>query len=519
MEKSSPMMIALIRKARRDKSRNDIEFFASYYLSHILDNKTPPFHIEIRKILTLEKRIGIAAPRGFAKSTNVQVIYAIWCLLFNRNDDILSISQSGEMAEDWIRKVKFELDGNDKIREDFGGILRWGEKDSKRWTNSHIVISEITENKEEKVYSQMRARGRGCQVRGLRPTRVFCDDLEDEELVRSEEQRRFLKEWFLKSLLNVLKFDQQLIVIGTVLHPLALIADIIGKKEEFKGWYTKKYVALENGKSLWQDRFPVKDLERRKAEIGTYAFESEFQNNPISSETCLWRPEWILRYSKPPRIVRKYAALDPAATEKESGDYSAMCCIGEGTDGFFYELETVRGHWGTFELIKQTIDFYLRNKPIRFGIELQAFQGFMKDVLIREAKKRGVVIPLESMQLGNYREGGKGTKQATDKYTRAMSVIHFWEQGQVKLRTQQLVEELSMFPTGSHDDTVDACVYAMKLFMKYTQTTTMISSANSNIPVPRIGVSSFEIKEGQMPNLVAEDMKNGAGLRDWRIGG
>ena len=131
MDDKKLLLQAAVRKTRRDKGRADIEFFASHYLSHILDNKTPPFHIEIRKALLTEKRIGIAAPRGFAKSTNVQVIYAIWCLLYNRGDDILSISQSSEMAEDWIRKVKFELDGNEKIREDFGNLLRWGEKDSK----------------------------------------------------------------------------------------------------------------------------------------------------------------------------------------------------------------------------------------------------------------------------------------------------------------------------------------------------------------------------------------------------
>ena len=36
-------------------------------------------------------------------------------------------------------------------------------------------------------------------------------DLEDEEMVRSEEQRKFHKEWFLGALLNVLKIDQQLV--------------------------------------------------------------------------------------------------------------------------------------------------------------------------------------------------------------------------------------------------------------------------------------------------------------------
>src|SRR3990167_6618288 len=101
------LQAAILRKKRRDGAKADIEYFASYYLSHILSNKTPAFHIEIRKMLFSHKRLGIAAPRGFAKSTNVQIIYAIYCLLFNRGEDILSISQSSIMAEDWVRKTKF----------------------------------------------------------------------------------------------------------------------------------------------------------------------------------------------------------------------------------------------------------------------------------------------------------------------------------------------------------------------------------------------------------------------------
>src|SRR3990167_11019764 len=89
---------ALQRTQRRNQARADIEFFTSYYLSHVLENKTPAFHIEIRKMLFKHNRLGIAAPRGFAKSTNVQIIYAIYCLLFNRGEDILSISQSSIMA-------------------------------------------------------------------------------------------------------------------------------------------------------------------------------------------------------------------------------------------------------------------------------------------------------------------------------------------------------------------------------------------------------------------------------------
>lgn len=456
---------ALEKKARRLQAKDDIEFFAKYYLPHILLDKTPAFHKEIRSMIFKYNRLGIAAPRGFAKSTNVQIIYAIYCLLFNSGEDILSISQSAQMAEDWVRKIKFELEGNEKIKADFGGILQWGDKDSKRWTADHLVIQQ-----QGQVFSQIRARGRGCQVRGLRPTKVFCDDLEDDELIRSDDQRRYLQEWFLGALYNVLKSDQQLIVIGTILHPLSLISKIIERKDQFKDWETKKYKAIQDdGTSLWPARFPLKDLLHTKEAIGTYAFEAEFQNNPIGSGICLWRPEWIVMQKVAlPDIKMKVAALDPAASEKEAADCSAISCFGLGYDGKIYEIETIKGRWGTFELIDQCIRFYQKHLPMRFGIEQAAFQSFMKPVLIKEARDKGIFMPVESISLGKYSPNEKEKKFSRDKYTRALSIIHLYEQDLVRLRSPQLVDQLRLFPTGSEDDMVDASVYALKLLMKYS---------------------------------------------------
>lgn len=506
---------AILRKARRDRARQDIQFFSEYYLPHILENKTPLFHKEIIRLLQSENRLGIAAPRGFAKSTIVQIIYNLHCLLFNEGEDILTISQSSQLAEDWVRKIKIELESNERIQEDFGSLLQWGEKLSKRWTSDHLVIQ-----KEGRPFSQIRARGRGCQVRGQRPTKVICDDLEDETLVRSEEQRRYLKEWFLGALLNVIKTDQQLVLIGTILHPLSLISEIIEKKDQFQEWTTRKYKALKNGKSLWEDRFPVQDLLKRKFEIGTYAFESEYQNNPIASDICLWRPEFIKKYDNLPEIKIKFAALDPAISTKESADYSAMSCYGVGKDDKIYEIETIKGRWGTWDLIDRMIKFYLKHKPVRFGIEEVAFQSVIKAVLLREARKYGIVFPAESITLGKYTGKEKNKKVSNDKYTRAFSIIHFYERGLVYLKTQDLIDQLSMFPIGSEDDMVDASVWCIKMIIKYSPVSVMVENPSRLLSKDRI---NYEIKRSEegidtIPAFcTVED-----GLRpkrDWRAGG
>jgi len=362
----------------------------------------------------------------------------------------------------------------------------------------------------------MRARGRGCQVRGLRPTCVVCDDLEDEEEVRSEEQRKFHKEWFLGALLNTLKTDQQLVVIGTILHPLSLLAEIIGKREQFEKWETRKYQALENGKSLWAARFPVADLLKRKSEIGTYAFEAEYQNNPISSDTCLWKPEWVKKYEKlPEKIIKVFAALDPATSTKESSDFSAIVVMGVGEDNNIYELFSDRGHWGTWELIDKIIKTQKDYNPIRFGIEEGALTNIIRPVLIKKTEMdKTLRIPLESISLGRYTGEQRKIKQATDKYSRALSVIHYWEQGAVYLKNQDLIDEIATFPTGSHDDFVDACVYCVKMIMRYSPISVMIKREE------RQGeIKSFRMVNDQMPCLAPPISETFGRIKNsWKLG-
>lgn len=491
-ERSEEELISYIRAIRRERARQNILLFLDYYLSHIKENATPEFHKEIYQLLKTEKRLGLAAPRGFAKSTTVDLVYTLHCLLFNRGEDILLISASSQMAEDWLRKIKSEFDNNERIKEDFGGVLTWGEGETSKWTNNHIVVE-----RNGSVFSQLRARGRGCQVRGLRPTKVFCDDLEDEELTRSEEQRKFLKQWFLGALLNVLSVNQQLIVIGTILHPLALLSDIVGKKDEFVGWTTKKYTALNlEGESLWQDRFSVEFLQNRKKEIGTYAFEAEYQNNPITSDICLWKSEWLVDYQSLPEIKDMYTGIDPATSTKESADYTGLVCWGIGTDNRIYEIESVKGRWGTWDFIEQILNHFIKykSKLRKIGTEKEKIEQVIKPVLLVEARKRGLYPPLQSIEFGSYREGEK--RASRDKFSRAMTVIHLFEQDIVRLKPKSILkEQLLTFPTGSEDDLVDAAVHGLHLIIRYSGNVKVIKTLRETRNI----VNSFEVKDNTIP--------------------
>lgn len=447
---------ALLKELAFLRSREDLWFFGKTYLSHLLTQETPEFHREIARMFQMEKRLGIAAPRNHGKTTLIQILGNLHTLLTGQDEAILSVSNTADLAKETVRRIKLELESNEKIRRDFGEILRWGSEISTKWTEEHITLHDP---KTGRIVNQLRAKGWGGQIRGLRPTRVVCDDLEDRETVVSEDQRNKLKDWFLSVLLGSLKPDQRLAVVGTMLHPLSLLASIIGQKGEFRSWTVRKYRALEGGSPLWPERWSKEELERQKEQLGTYTFSQEFQNDPIPAETVLVKPDMVKRFAEMPEFVRIVGACDPAVSTKTSADYTAMVWIGVTKDNDFYEVRSRRGRWILEELVRYILDDAIQLNPEEFVLETIGFQQILKQVLIREARLRNVRLPIREVTLGKYSE--KKTKEPQDKYSRLFKVLPYFEQGRVYLKNEDLIEELLLFPTGSHDDLVDALVYAL----------------------------------------------------------
>ncbi len=502
-----PKEQAIIELLRVKRCERDIIYFAETYLKHLLKSKTPEFHKEIYALLR-ETRLAVAAPRGFAKSTIVQKIYGLWLILTQKNVDVLTISASGSLATEWVIWMRNELETNDLLRNDFDYLV-WGDQKSQKWTETHITIDTM----EGKILNQLRAKGRGCQVRGFRPTHVLCDDLEDDDQVRSSEQREKLKEWFLGALLNTLTLDQQLIVIGTILHPLALLNDIIARKKEFKGWTTKKYKALVDGKSIWKERWPTKKLFERKAEIGTYKFEAEFQNNPMASTHQLIKNEWIKTWKKLPKDLTKYLIIDPAISQKEEADETGMVILGIDEEKDIYEVESRAGKWGIWEIRDNLLDLYKKHNPVKIGIEAIAYQQVLKPIFLKEGKERGFYLPIQQITLGSYSGTQKKRKEPKDKFTRAMGITHMFENGWVFLKSQKLIDQTILFPTGDKDDLFDAMVYGLHMIMKYSKKTAIFKDKSERL---RQKVTSFEVKDKQMPCLAPPPGKYRVGGRDWR---
>src|SRR3990167_1643363 len=442
-------LLETISQVKKQKSEFDLAFFIDNFIPHLAPVTRPPFHKEIISILqggNITRQL-FQAPRGFAKSSIVSRFFPLWLAVYGKKKDIFLVSATISLAKENLRFLRQELETNEEL------IRAFGELKSDKWTEEQLNLSNGV---------IIRAKGRGFQIRGFRPDVIVCDDLEDEEVMYSKEQRDKMEEWFFRTLLPSLKPDQALLYVGTMLHPASLMAKL-RDKEEFQ---VRSYKAITEGRSIWEELWPTALLLKLQKEIGTYAFEAEYQNNPLSRESQPIHPEYLESVKIGGEVEHSVLAFDPAISEKDSADNRAIVLMGRTTEGF-RELHSEKGKWGIDEQVDRIIALYEDMKPERILIEEVAYQKVFRTILTSKAREKKLFLPISTASLSGSYNPNSTDKRPKDKYTRLLSVVHLFEQKKVEVKNPDLVSELLSFPYGDHDDMVDACVYALQWLMSY----------------------------------------------------
>jgi len=439
---------ALSENEEKEQAREDFVFFCQTFLSHIFRKPFAEFQLEIVNYLQDEnmKRVVIAAPREHGKTSLVFLGYVLWASLYGKHKYILVIASSEEQAKEQLFNIKLEIEANHRILEAFGDMK------TSVWSSNRLQLASGT-------YIVARGAGssiRGLVKRGLRPDLIILDDIEKDLHKESATMRKKLKEWFYRAVMGLSK-DAKVFVIGTILHYDSLLNELIDKGQSL-GWFAKKYKAiLPDGTLLHPYLWSAEDLEKKRQEIGSVAFASEYMNEPMSSEDKLFKEEWISYYEEVE--IDKLditVGVDPA-TGKARGDYSAVVAVGKDKrTGNIYTLYTFNKHSSPNQLIETLIELYKRYKPRTIIFEEVAFQEVYKKFVLEIASQQGVHLPI------------KGIKPKGPKEVRAQKLSPLVENGILKFRKEhkELVQQLTEFPFSAHDDLVDALVYAVEALEK-----------------------------------------------------
>ena len=281
-------------------------------------------HREIFKVLDDDniRKALILAPRGFGKTSIVQLGYAAKRILFRESRYVVPISCSAAQAVNQTEALKRELMSNTTIARLFGSNLKgdWFGKD--QWVTSTGIC--------------VMPRGSGQQVRGLlygdyRPDLILIDDLEDAEGVRSEEQRQKTKEYMYADVMNSVDMKDmswRLIMIGTMLHEDAFVANVLDEwmaaKEAGRepDWHVVHLsICDENYHSNWPDVFPDKKLmemvENYRSRGLLDVFAREYMNLPVAGDSN-FKKEFFQYYNEADLEKKKgivnLLLIDPAKT-------------------------------------------------------------------------------------------------------------------------------------------------------------------------------------------------------------
>lgn len=439
-----------------DNCYYDIEYFARFFFPHIVNKPAGDFHLEIYEDLQDAKYYACAAPRGHAKSTLGLVIYAMHFALFKRTGDVTLLSASESfIINEIVRVIKREFETNLKLKACFGDMQ------TKKWSETYFVL---------KNGIAFEAGGIGGQLRGGRRGLICLDDLESNESVESEEQREKLRNRINKELIPKLLPEGQIIYFGTLISPLCYLKHII---DNDKGWKKRTYDCYvdgieEAGHELWPEMLNHAELQRRKAIMGTNAFQSEYRNRPISDATAAIKESMIRYWEDLPSQMSVVVVVDPAYSEDPKADYKACSVIGCDDKGNRYLIAYIRNHDPSGEFIDGCLNMYLQHKNICTGFGLPKGGGDTEfwTSMLRRAEERKLNPPF--IELKNTFTTASGEVKKNKKARAIAALQPLFESGKYYIHGNHIEakeELLQLNPTVDqlNDDLIDTLAYAEQI--------------------------------------------------------
>ncbi len=422
------------------------------WLDHIVTGNSSPVLSRVSG-----SNLRIAAPRGSAKTTWISCAIA-WVIGHNPHIRIILCSYSEEIALSISVAIKAIIE-SDKYREIFPEIQKSSRWRDKSWTIDRQLAAVDTFIKDPTVL----AVGAQGAIASRRSDLVVIDDpIKSSRDIDNPHVRTAMVKWWSEVLKPTLVPGGRAIVLCTRYR----VDDIHGTTFTLdKGWDVIEQAAIiqgENGEeSFWSEYMSLEFLVQKREE-DPVSFASQYQNDPLSEEGQIIKPDWITRADIPGAFDEIAIGVDLAASRKESADYTALVVCGRAADKY-YILDFIRGRWSLNtsieELIKLSVAWKELGKRFTVQVESVAFQAVFADEFRRRAISAGVSLRVESVTL-------KG-----DKEQRLHGVSGLFEAQLVvfnrAVATGVLIEEILQFGFVSHDDCADAMVHGLtKIFKK-----------------------------------------------------
>ncbi|MEH7456330.1 phage terminase large subunit [Bacillus sp. JJ1127] len=454
------------------------------------------FHITLCSLLDditegkTQSNVGWSVGRRHAKTAYLSNSYLCHQVVYRLQKYIVEVSETTDVAGDFIKWTVNQLKFNEKLREDFGGIL-----------HPKPSMNEV-DNKYEFITStgtKVEAKGIGTQMRGLRhlserPGLFILDDLESGENTNTPELRAKNLHWFRSEMLEALGFGGICVYMGTIVHYDSLLNHVLTKRKDFisrkfpaiLSWSEREdlweewrkiyntdekdakeksdtfYEAnkdemLRGTKVLWPQAYDYKYFMEKRESMGARAFNQEYLGNPVDEESQVFKPEYFTYWTDKDienKQLEYFCGID-FAMGKEKGDYSVILTVGRSPNGIFYVVDTFIERVHPDILLQKAVEKSLQYQYSGIAVEAQQAQEWFADKLSQALQKAGYPSSTRMKQI----------KQRTRKALRIESLLPDIQSGRIRFKRDQrlLLEMLEMYPNHNHDDGPDGLHMAVSV--------------------------------------------------------
>ena len=399
------------------------------------------------------KRLIINMPPRHTKSEFASYLLPAWFLGKYPGKKVIQTSHTAELAVGFGRKVRNLVDSEayKKIFPDLA--LQADSKAAGRWNTSKG--------------GDYFAIGVGGAVTGKGADILIIDDPHSEQEAALAQVNPDIYdkvyEWYTSGPRQRLQPGGGIVIVMTRWSLRDLTGQVIKSSASRGGdeWEVIEFPAiLPSGNPLWPEFWSIDELEKLHTELPNGKWMAQYQQQPTSDSSAIVKREWwkIWPHERPPQCDYILQTWDTAFEKNTRADYSACT-----TWGVFYNdedgglpniilLNAFKARMEWIELKKTAFEHYKDWEPDNILIEKKATGA----PLIYEFRAMGI----PAMEFSP----GKGQ----DKISRLNAVSDVIASGKVWVPdtrwAEELVDEIASFPSGEHDDLVDATTLALARF-------------------------------------------------------
>ena len=379
-------------------------------------------------------RILLNIPPNHAKSMTVTIDYVTWQVCQNPNFRVLIVSQTQQLAADFLYAIKQRLThpNYEALQQAYAAGVGFNSK-SASWQATRVTFGDELRESSEKD-PNIEAVGIGGQIYGKRADMIVVDDA-----ITLKNANEFEKQirWLTQDVRSRLNPTGKLIIVGTRVTAVDLYRELRSEDRYPGGLVPWTYLAMpalltvDNDPDKWETLWPASDApfdgqtesdldedglyprwngrnlynERQAMDASTWALvyqQQDISDDAIYDPVCVrgsidgMRKAGRLVPGNPghPRDVNGFSficGLDPAMV----GDTAAICYAVDRATHKRYIVDAIKITRPTPAAIRQLIfDWTTLYTPSEWIVEKNAFQSFLtQDEGIRQnLASRGVLL-------------------------------------------------------------------------------------------------------------------------------